>query len=402
MWGLANLARLLGWFAALLYSECLAALARPRALPESLPAWLVEGARRPRAREIPDRARARPDPPPPPPSHPGDDDDGARVSAIVTGARTGIGRELVSLLAARGAHVHVVCRTLAEARETCARVAATRPGASLRPHGADLSDPRDVDALARSLRARPAHARAPDPDPDPDPAHAPPRLVAHCAGVMRARCQRTPRGDDVDAAVNAFAPAALTAALLDDPDGDLRRAVFVGSFTHRATFPGDARRWYSTASSSSSSTRATTTAGVFEDGAPSQCPAASYACSKAAVTAHARRLARDRTRDPRFTVAIADPGLVDTAINRHWPSTLRAFYVAFARVAGLMASPRDGARAVLHACFLHPDEARAVEGGYVYGVRGAAVSPARWIEARTPTARRLEDAVRRAWKDDDD
>ena len=37
MWGLANLARLLGWFLALLYSECLAALARPRVLPESLP-----------------------------------------------------------------------------------------------------------------------------------------------------------------------------------------------------------------------------------------------------------------------------------------------------------------------------------------------------------------------------
>lgn len=395
MWGVANLARLLGWFVALLYSECLAALARPRALPESLPAWLVEGARRPRAREIPDRARARPDPPPPPPPHPGDDDDGARVSAIVTGARTGIGRELVSLLAARGAHVHVVCRTLAEARETCARVAATRPGASLRPHGADLSDPRDVDALARSLRARPACAHAPD--PDHDSAHAPPRLVAHCAGVMRARCERTPGGDDVDAAVNAFAPAALTAALLDDPDGDLRRAVFVGSFTHRATFPGDARRWYSTASSSAA-TRAKT-AGVFHRRAI--CPAAAYACSKAAVTAHARRLARDRTHDPRFTVAIADPGLVDTAINRHWPSTLRALYVTVARVAGLMASPRDGARAVLHACFLHPDEARAVDGGYVYGVRGAAVSPARWIEARTPTARRLEDAVRRAWRNDE-
>ena len=384
MWGVANLARLLGWFVALLYSECLAALARPRALPESLPAWLVEGARRPRAREIPDRARARPDPPPPHPPHPGDDDDGARVSAIVTGARTGIGRELVSLLAARGAHVHVVCRTLAEARETCARVAATRPGASLRPHGADLSDPRDVDALARSLRAR------------PDPAHAPPRLVAHCAGVMRARCERTPGGDDVDAAVNAFAPAALTAALLDDPDGHLRRAVFVGSFTHRATFPGDARRWSSTASSSSASSSSS----VSHD-RRAQCPAAAYACSKAAVTAHARRLARDRTHDPRFTVAIADPGLVDTAINRHWPSTLRALYVTVARVAGLMASPRDGARAVLHACFLHPDEARAVDGGYVYGVRGAAVSPARWIEARTPTARRLEDAVRRAWTNDE-
>ena len=297
----------------------------------------------------------------------------------------------MSLLAARGAHVHVVCRTLAEARETCARVAATRPGASLRPHGADLSDPRDVDALARSLRARPACAHAPD--PDHDSAHAPPRLVAHCAGVMRARCERTPGGDDVDAAVNAFAPAALTAALLDDPEPHLRRAVFVGSFTHRATFPGDARRWYSTAA-----TRATI-AGVFDRRA--QRPAAAYACSKAAVTAHARRLARDRTHDPRFTVAIADPGLVDTAINRHWPSTLRASYVTVARVAGLMASPRDGARAVLHACFLHPDEARAVDGGYVYGVRGAAVSPARWIEARTPTARRLEDAVRRAWRNDE-
>ena len=115
------------------------------------------------------------------------------------------------------------------------------------------------------------------------------------------------------------------------------------------------------------------------------------------MTAHARRLARDRARDPRFTVAVADPGLVDTAINRHWPPTLRALYVTAARVARLMASPRDGAHAVLHACFLHPNEARAEGGGYVYGVRGAAMSPARWIAARTPTARRVEDTVRRAW-----
>ena len=343
---------------------CTASVSRARAsrvLPESLPAWLVEGAHRHRAREIP-TALARVLTPRPRPRAQATATT-ARASPRSSRARAPASVASSCLLAARGAHVHVVCRTLAEARETCALVAATRPGASLQPHGADLSDPRDVDALARSLRARSAHA--------------PPRLVAHCAGVMRARRERTPRGDDVDAAVNAFAPAALTAALLDDPEPHLRRAVFVGSFAPRHV-TGDARRWSSRSSRSSRSmiesvesvvvSRRRTDGDVDESRRVHRRARTSPRRRTrvlAAVTAHARRLARDRARD------LDSPSPSPT---RDWwtpPSSALAadapaLYVTAARVA--RSWRRRGTGRAAPRLFLHPNEARA-ERGYVYGVR---------------------------------
>lgn len=99
MWAPANLARLVGWFLALMDSTCRAFVwRRARRLPgdarapDALPKWWLG------ERETP-------------------------PVAIVTGAGSGIGFATAKRLHALGARVAVVCATLAEAEETSARIA---------------------------------------------------------------------------------------------------------------------------------------------------------------------------------------------------------------------------------------------------------------------------------------
>jgi NAD(P)-dependent dehydrogenase (short-subunit alcohol dehydrogenase family) len=238
MWAPANLARLVGWFLALMDSTCRAFVwRRARRLPgdarapDALPKWWLG------ERETP-------------------------PVAIVTGAGSGIGFATAKRLHALGARVAVVCATLAEAEETSARIAeqaeaeaGAGPGREREravPHekkkkkvqpvafGADLRDGAAIDALAEAL----------------DADHRTPTdavlCVVHCAGVMRCVFSRVKRsGLEETAAVNAAAPARLTAALAARR---LRRrkkksalpplrVVTVGSFVHRAVSAREMTRW---------------------------------------------------------------------------------------------------------------------------------------------------------------
>ena len=434
MWAPANLARLVAWFLALLDSTCRAFVWRcARRLPgdlrapDALPAWWL-----------------------------GDDE--TPPVAIVTGAGSGIGRATAKRLHALGARVAVVCATLEEAEATSARIveeeaaeagtgtglmsgAGSRRKRSATPvaFGADLRDGAAIDALVQAL------------DADRRTAADAVRCVVHCAGVMRCSFSRVPRsGLEETAAVNAVAPALLTRALAargsDAPRSPPLRVVTVGSFTHRAVTAREMRRWIawvdrtrgSTADGSEPAARRAASvaaetpsrATTRGERASAYVPATAYACSKTAATmfTHAlredgdaygdanededgdgyvtlkRRADRRRARARRLLCPVlADPGLVDTEINREWPSALRLLYVVAARWLGLLAAPEDAAATVCRACFLPPDAgdhaADEARGGnaraapYLFGAKGARLAPSRLVadaDAREACARALE------------
>ncbi|VAI00527.1 unnamed protein product [Triticum turgidum subsp. durum] len=78
----------------------------------------------------------------------------AGLTAIVTGASSGIGAETARVLAARGAHVVMAARNLAAAETVRQAVLADTPGASLELMELDLSSLASVRKFAADFAAR--------------------------------------------------------------------------------------------------------------------------------------------------------------------------------------------------------------------------------------------------------
>ncbi|SDU84355.1 oxidoreductase [Jiangella alkaliphila] len=122
-------------------------------------------------------------------------------TAVVTGANTGIGREVAAVLAAHGATVVLACRDVAKAEAAASRLTGPRTPDVVAPDvvALDLGDLASVRAAAARIRER---------YPRLD-------LLVNNAGVMWLPRQRTADGFERHLGVNHLGHFALTGLLLD-------------------------------------------------------------------------------------------------------------------------------------------------------------------------------------------
>ena len=139
------------------------------------------------------------------------------------------------------------------------------------------------------------------------------------------------------------------------------RVVVVSSFTHRCVSASQLLAWLAGWSSSPSFA-----------GGPTPV-ATEYARSKAAVSCAAAHFAA--LHGGALSVALADPGLVDTLLTRHWPPRLRGASRSLGTALGLMRPPQAGAAAVLAA--LRGDHSAGSTVPYFFGQHGVRLAPAR-------------------------
>jgi NAD(P)-dependent dehydrogenase (short-subunit alcohol dehydrogenase family) len=119
-------------------------------------------------------------------------------TAIVTGANTGIGLETARMLAQKGAHVVLACRSREKGEAAAARINSERPGGSATAAPLDLSDLDSVAAFASAIAS--AHTRL--------------DLLVNNAGVMVPPLGRTKQGFELQFGTNHLGHFALAARLL--------------------------------------------------------------------------------------------------------------------------------------------------------------------------------------------
>ncbi|MGW2213181.1 oxidoreductase [Streptomyces sp. NPDC001781] len=258
-------------------------------------------------------------------------------TALVTGASGGIGRETARVLAARGAHVVLACRSTRRARAVAAWV-----GGSTEVVELDLASLDSVREAAARVRDR--HGRL--------------DLLVNNAGVIFPSYGRTKDGFEAHFGVNHLGHFALTGLLLGLMTGvPGSRVVTVGSLAHRAGFGG-----VSADRARSGSGRRSVTA---------------YGRSKLANLLFARELQRRLGAAGTATVSLAaHPGLSPTGLwDGDAPAVLRPVVAAGMR--WLAQPPRAAALPSLRAA----TDPQVPPGAYLgparrFGSRGAPV-PAR-------------------------
>jgi NAD(P)-dependent dehydrogenase (short-subunit alcohol dehydrogenase family) len=228
---------------------------------------------------------------------------------LVTGANTGLGKQLALQLARSGAHVLMACRDQVKGAAAVAEVTRAALGAGVGELVAlDLASLASVRACATALQGRPID------------------VLVNNAGVMAVPRATSVDGHELQFATNVLGPFALTGALL----GQLTdRVVWVSSVLHRVgrvylDDPSFRHRRYH--------------------------PWRAYAASKLADLMLAYELQRRLTRagSPVRSVA-AHPGSSLTELGRHqalmsWPPTQ-----AVLRRIGAAQSAQEGARPLVYA-----------------------------------------------------
>ena len=117
-----------------------------------------------------------------------------KLTALVTGATSGLGREIAKALATAGVAVGIVARDAARGAATKAAIDATSGSSAARVFIADLSKPADVRQLAADVLE--ASARL--------------DILVHCAAVYTRHRTLTADGLESMFATNQLAPFLLT------------------------------------------------------------------------------------------------------------------------------------------------------------------------------------------------
>jgi protochlorophyllide reductase len=119
-------------------------------------------------------------------------------TAVVTGANSGLGFEITTILAAHGAQLILACRNTAKADAAADQIRRRWPAATLEIHALDLADLDSVATFADGLLA--THARL--------------DILVNNAGLMAIDEARTRQGVEMQFGVNHLGHFALTAHLL--------------------------------------------------------------------------------------------------------------------------------------------------------------------------------------------
>jgi NAD(P)-dependent dehydrogenase (short-subunit alcohol dehydrogenase family) len=141
------------------------------------------------------------------------------LTALVTGANSGLGLETAKALAAAGATVLLGCRDAERAAAAVAEIRAEAPDSEVEVVELDLADLASVEAAASTVAARPE----------------PLDLLINNAGVMVPPRRETRDGFELQFGTNHLGHFALTGRLLDKLlAAEAPRVVTVSSMAHRA------------------------------------------------------------------------------------------------------------------------------------------------------------------------
>jgi len=284
-----------------------------------------------------------------------DVDDGV----LMTGWSSGLGRASAMELAKAGFAVVVPYRLggLDSAHAFARDCREGAPNARIEFIGPlDLENERDVRGIDLSrLRARGIVLRA----------------IVHCAAVFSVLDihARSDADADPSAVVNYRNVVLLTETLQEKLKNESHpvRFVFVGSFVHRcATAKVLGYDWLKDWHETPGAARA------YRN------PALGYMWSKVCVSVYAsvRHKLWKQGESKKFSAVLVDPGMVHTRLTRAWPSALQALFRFGGKSLGLMQSPAQAARAVVHAVCM--DAEREICPN-IYGPLGVDLGLSYWM-----------------------
>ena len=239
---------------------------------------------------------------------------------LITGANTGIGRETARALAARGARLHLACRSQDAGRRTIDEISAQTGNRQLELLALDLGD---LDSVRRCADAFLSTG---------EPLH----VLINNAGLAGAHGM-TASGFEIAFGTNHVGPFLLTSRLLDRLQSSApARIVNVASVAH---YNAPGIDWEAIRKRTRSFT------GMRE-----------YSTSKLANVLHAQELAR-RLDGAGVTTYALHPGTIASDIWRRVPWPVRPLMTR------RMQSPEQGARTSLY-CATSPDVAGETGGYY--------------------------------------
>ncbi|XP_006662784.1 short-chain dehydrogenase TIC 32, chloroplastic-like [Oryza brachyantha] len=271
--------------------------------------------------------------------------DATHLTAIVTGATNGIGRETARVLALRGAEVIIPARTMASGAKVKDSIAGEVPGAKLHVMEMDLASLASVRRFAKSFSSSHAHLN----------------ILVNNAGIMACPFQLSKDGIELQFATNHVGHFLLTNLLLDKmkltarKTGVQGRIINVSSVAHKRS---DGSCFDLNKLNDKSRYK----------------PFIAYAHSKLANILHANELARRLQEEGcNLTANSLHPGVILTNITRYvLPSSMVTSILSVANL--FLKNTQQGAATTCYLA-LHPD-VKDVSGKYFADCEEATPRPA--------------------------